>query len=289
MILISSSFISMEHAKIGTRLEYSYYLKNFILCLCTAKYLSRKSYLASANLKPNFNAMKTLNVIFFFIFASLFTYAQEENNGSTSTSNSGEYHQVQPYLKFRDGRLVYYSRVGYNTDYYLAYDEAGESQKVRHADVESGCLNKKQDLYQFVIRNMGRVKKEYFLREGTRNKYYVIACEDSAMIVCTGMMHAFTGVRSSYATSVVGSNSMGAKTASTNEQYYFVNGEKLYPIEFSAEDVQRWKEHFKHCPSMLEAFKIYEQQNNSSQEANMALMHALGDAYYNDCYVQFDK
>ena len=207
------------------------------------------------------------------------------------------YDEPRPYLKLKDGPVNYYKRVGYNSDYYMAYDNSGSFEKIRHEYVESGCVSSKQEMLQFITRSMtpqrnGRCE----LRPGDGEQFYILAKEGNFMILCTGMMGlprtrlAVVGGSPGFSTH----SSVRLRTSSSEEvlKYYFYDGEIAERIYFTETEVNRWKSTFVNCPIMVQMINNFESTPKDGlnlEDEITGLLELLSDAYYNACYIQVDK
>lgn len=210
------------------------------------------------------------------------------------------YDAIKPYLKYKEGNLNYYARIGYHVDFYLAYDESGDFEKIRHDKVSAGCVSHKQEMLQFFTGDLGVPRNGgYELREGKRYEFFVLVNDGEKMILATDLMEvdrtrvASMRIAGTYGTPGVFSPRVGLNgTKDSNVKYYFYDGQNVRRIRLSMEDVNEWKETFGDCPAMTEVFELFEntpKEGIDEDELVIGLLEALTDAYYNACYIQVEK
>lgn len=177
------------------------------------------------------------------------------------------YDELKPYLKDWDGNLQYYYRVGFHQKWFIAYPNPDDFTEIDHDEIESGCVSKKKEFYQFITRDMAYEPGGYILREGDDDQYFILVAEGDQMILCTDLMYVgktkvyFAGTGVTHGYYFPGSPGLPllgtAYGASSKAKFYYYDGVNITKMYFTLEDVAKWKAGFTKCPYMVEAINQF--------------------------------
>lgn len=209
---------------------------------------------------------------------------------SVSTMLPG-YDEVRPYLVDKRGVLNYYHRVGHHKKWYMAYSDPDNFTEITRNDATEGCVSKKKEFYQFMLRDLVRVKRDRVFREGDGEKFFVLLAEGNNMILCTKLLDAAKTSRVHYGNSTMGATYIyhtgGARDP--NKRYYFYDGEYVTEIYFTVSDIEQWKQSFTECPGMVEALNKFSFETDDLETEALELLAELATIFQNNCYVQIVK
>lgn len=232
--------------------------------------------------------------------ATTVTIVKTDNNkkDNVETLNSEMlpgYHEIKPYLVDFEGNLTEYHRVGYHTDYLMAYETENAFKKIPHGQAASGTISKKSTMFRFINGRAGVSKGKLVIKSPSRTLLFVMAAEGKYTLLCNGLMDY-----SKYTRSGVGAPGGAFITTGVNEVapvhiYYLYDGEELIQFKKEPEEIEMLKDVFKNCPGMVEAIDVYlnlEQPRKKSERQAIIenLFNELADIFYKNCYLdELDK